>query len=138
MDLKSGFYQVKLDEDSIKYASFVVPNGQFEFLRPPFGLKNCPAIFQRFVAGIFKDFLERNEIVIYVDDIVVTSKTVEEHIVILGKIWDRLASYRLKIKRSVSLPLKKYNVWGVRCQRTALRLHQDTWSQQETTPSRKS
>lgn len=34
------------------------------------------------------------------DDIVVTSKTVEEHIVILGKIWDRLASYRLKIKRS--------------------------------------
>lgn len=70
MDLKSGFYQVKLEKDSVKYTSFVVPNGQYEFLRLPFGLKNGPAIFQRFIAGIFRDFLDRNKIVIYMDDIV--------------------------------------------------------------------
>lgn len=98
MDLKSGFYQVKLDEDSTKYTSFVVPNGQYEFLRLPFGLKNGPAIFQRFIAGIFQDFLEKNEMVIYMDDIVIASKTLEEHIILLEKSLSRLATYGLKLK----------------------------------------
>lgn len=98
MDLRSGFYHVRLEEESVKYTSFVVPSGQYEFLRLPFDLKNGPAVFQRFIAGIFQDFLKRGEMVVYMDDIVISSKTLEEHIQLLGEILDRLAMYGLQIK----------------------------------------
>lgn len=45
LDMKSGFYHIKMAEDSIKYTSFVTPLGQFEFLRMPFGLTNAPCEF---------------------------------------------------------------------------------------------
>lgn len=74
LDLMSGFFQIKMAEDSIKYTSFVVPNGQYEFLRMPFGLKNGPSIFQRFITKILKEFIERNEIMVYMDDIIIGNK----------------------------------------------------------------
>ena len=46
IDLKSAFNQVSVDEESIKYTSFVTPVGQYEHLVMPFGLKNAPAVFQ--------------------------------------------------------------------------------------------
>lgn len=45
LDLKNGFYYVKMSEYSIKYTAFVTPIGQFEFLRMPFGLTNAPRVF---------------------------------------------------------------------------------------------
>lgn len=42
LDLKDGFFHVRVDEASVKYTSFVVPDGQFKFLRVPFGLCNAP------------------------------------------------------------------------------------------------
>jgi Reverse transcriptase (RNA-dependent DNA polymerase). len=54
LDLKNGFYHVKMSECSIKYTSFVTPFGQFEFQRMPFGLTNAPRVFQRFVNAVLK------------------------------------------------------------------------------------
>lgn len=68
LDLKSGFHQVKVADDSVKYTAFVTPNGQYEYKRMPFGLKKAPSVFQRFINTVFKDLVDGGLIVIYMDD----------------------------------------------------------------------
>ncbi|QRN45547.1 P3 [Paper mulberry vein-banding virus] len=75
-DLKAGFHQVAMAEESIPWTAFVVPQGLFEWLVMPFGLKNAPAIFQR---KMDKCFEHCSNIVAYIDDILVFSETKEEH-----------------------------------------------------------
>jgi len=71
IDLKNGYFHVFLNEESVKYTSFVTPLGQFDFLR-----KN----FQRFVYKIFDDMMRENKVVVYMDDIMVASKVINEHL----------------------------------------------------------
>ncbi|KAI3762450.1 hypothetical protein L1987_52880 [Smallanthus sonchifolius] len=66
-DLKSGFHQVAMAEDSIEWTTFLVPKGLYEWLVMPFGLKNAPAIFQRKMDECFKGIEEF--IAVYIDDI---------------------------------------------------------------------
>ncbi|GFT44864.1 retrovirus-related Pol polyprotein from transposon 412 [Trichonephila clavipes] len=49
LDLRNGFFHVDVDEDCRKYTSFIVPDGQFEFNKVPFGLSTSPGVFQRYV-----------------------------------------------------------------------------------------
>lgn len=53
LDLKNAFHHVNVSEESIKFTSFVTHNGQYEYLKMPFGLKNSPATFTRFINLIF-------------------------------------------------------------------------------------
>jgi len=55
LDLKHGYFHVLVDSESIKYTSFMTPLGNFKFMRMPMGLKNAPAVFQRFINKIFAD-----------------------------------------------------------------------------------
>lgn len=98
LDLKNGFHQLKMDEQSVKYTAFVTPNGQYEYTRMPFGLKNGPAVFQRFVTNIFRDMIEAGELIIYIDDILIATNGVESHLKILKKVFERLLEYGLEIK----------------------------------------
>lgn len=59
---------------SIKYTSFVVPDGQYEFLRVLFGLCNSLSVFQRFVNNVFKNLMRRKIVLIYMDNLIVLSK----------------------------------------------------------------
>lgn len=59
-----------MDEASVKYTSFIVSDGQYEFLRVPFGLCNSSSIFQKFVNAIFKELVKRKIVLIYMDDLV--------------------------------------------------------------------
>ncbi|GFX90889.1 retrovirus-related Pol polyprotein from transposon 412 [Trichonephila clavipes] len=61
LDLRKGFFHVDVDKDCRKYTSFIVPDGQFEFNKVPFGLSTNPGVFQRYVSSIFRD-LTRKEL----------------------------------------------------------------------------
>ncbi|GJX86864.1 Orf y [Tanacetum coccineum] len=76
-DLKSGFHQVAMEEESIPWTAFLAPGGLYEWLVMPFGLKNAPAVFQRKMDKCFKGM--EAFIAVYIDDILVFSKNEEEH-----------------------------------------------------------
>jgi len=80
LDLKNGFFHVKVDEESRKYTSFVVPTGQYEFMRMPFGLCNSPAIFQKYINAIFKDLIYKGIVLTYMDDLVIPSQDTKQAI----------------------------------------------------------
>ena len=90
IDIKSAFWQVPLSESSKEVTAFTVPGrGLFQFRRMPFGLSNAPATWQRIVDTIFGPELEPN-VMVYLDDIVITSVTFSEHLKLLEIIFDRL------------------------------------------------
>ena len=100
LDLKSGYWQVKMDEDSKAFTAFSVgPLGFYECEHMPFGLTNAPATFQRLMESCLGD-LHLNWCIIYLDDIIVFSKTPEEHIQRLRGVFTKLASAGLKLKPS--------------------------------------
>lgn len=76
LDLRMGYHQVEMSEESIKYSSFVIPSGQYEYLRLPFGLTNAPRQFQRIMLKIFKDI---PYVKVFLDDILIFSSSEEEH-----------------------------------------------------------
>lgn len=76
IDLSMGYHQIELDKKSQKYSSFVTQYGQYEFTRVPFGLTNAPRVFQR----VIRKLLGHLKFVrTFLDDILVFSKTREEH-----------------------------------------------------------
>ncbi|CAK9802814.1 Transposon Tf2-6 polyprotein [Anthophora quadrimaculata] len=74
LDLENGFFHVKVNKQSRKYTAFIVPDGQYEFLRVPFGLCNSPAVFQRFINAVFKELIRDKTILLYLDDLIIPSK----------------------------------------------------------------
>jgi len=89
LDLKNGYLQVPLEESAVPKTAIITPFGLFEFLRMPFGLKNAGMTFQRYMDRIFNglDF-----IFIYIDDILVASKSRKEHMVHLREVLNKLRS----------------------------------------------
>lgn len=96
LDLKSGFNQIPMAEGSIKYTSFVAPDGQYEYLRVPFGLKNGPSVFQRFINRIFSN------LIFYMDDILIASADLKSHLEILWEVLIILRSHGLKLNLNKS------------------------------------
>ncbi|XP_076278424.1 uncharacterized protein LOC143208164 [Lasioglossum baleicum] len=98
LDLKDGFFHIRMDEESIKYTSFVTPLGQYEYVRMPFGLKGAPLKFQRYVTQIFKKHIDSGEISIYMDDFLIATETIEQHLQILEKVFKLLVANRLELR----------------------------------------
>ena len=107
LDLVSGFWQVEMaPEDRDKTAFTVGGGGLYRFLTMPFGLCNAPATFQRLMEHTLKG-LQWETAVLYIDDIVVFSDTVESHYQRLGAVLDRLKKAGLKLKPSKCQLLRK-------------------------------
>lgn len=71
LDLRNGFFHVNIAEDSRKFTSFVTPDGQFEFLKTPFGLCNSPTSFLRFIDEVFGDLVRKKIVLTYMDDLII-------------------------------------------------------------------
>ena len=100
VDLKSGFWQVKMNEESHQYTTFTVGSlGVYEFLRMPFGLCNAPATFQRLMQNTLGE-LNLTYALIYLDDVIIFSKTEEEHLIRLRAVLERFRENGLKLKPS--------------------------------------
>ena len=100
MDLKSGFWQVKMDEESRQYTAFTVGSmGVYKFLRMPYGLCNAPATFQHLMQNCLGE-LNLTSALIYLDDVIIYSKTEEEHLVRLRAVLEPFMENGLKLKPS--------------------------------------
>ena len=106
LDLAQGFHQIEMDPQSIEKTAFTVNNGHFEYMRMPFGLKNAPATFQRMMDEILREYLYKFCFV-YMDDVVVFSKSLSEHIDHIRVIFKKFRETNLKIQLDKSEFLSK-------------------------------
>ena len=96
LDLAHGYFQVTMHPESVAKTAFRVPWGLYEFTRMPQGLMNSPSTFQRIMELIFGD-MNLSELILYLDDVLVFSKTVPEHIERLEKVFQQFHQHGLKL-----------------------------------------
>lgn len=96
LDLKSGYYQIEVEEADKPKTAFVCPLGFWEFNRMPQGVTNAPGTFQRLMEKCMED-INLREVLVFLDDLIIFSETLEEHERRLLKVLSRLREYGLKL-----------------------------------------
>ena len=86
-DLSAGYHHIPLDKSSIPKTAFNLPFGKYEYIKVPFRLAQAPAYLQELMTGILKDF---NFAKAYLDDIIIFSRTAEEHLSYIRKVFEKL------------------------------------------------
>lgn len=97
LDLAHAYQQVPLDETARKYVTINTQKGLFQYTRLPFGVSSAPAIFQRTMDNLLQGI---PQVCVYLDDILVTGKSTEEHLKNLEEVLSRLKNAGMHLKRS--------------------------------------
>ena len=97
MDLASAYLQIPLDEESKEYTTINTHKGLFCYNRLPFGVASAPSIFQRVMDNLLQGL---KHVCVYLDDILITGATEEEHLQNLDTVLTRLESAGMKVKRT--------------------------------------
>ncbi|GBB96358.1 hypothetical protein RclHR1_27350003 [Rhizophagus clarus] len=100
LDLAAGFHQVEMAEEDKEKTAFICSKGLYEYNVMPFGLKNAPGTFQRLMDEILSEYIGEF-VVVYIDDIMIYSKSFEEHMEHLEKVLRKLK------EKNIILKLKK-------------------------------
>ncbi|GFU78637.1 retrovirus-related Pol polyprotein from transposon 17.6 [Trichonephila clavipes] len=96
MDLRSGYWQIEIDEADREKTAFITPEGLYEFKVMPFGLCNAPATFERMMDNLLRHF-KWTMCLCYLDDIIVFSETFEDHLIRLRLVLKCLQEAGLKL-----------------------------------------
>lgn len=96
LDLKSGYYQIEMEEADKQKTAFVCPLGFWEFNRMPQGITNAPSTFQRLMEKCMGE-MNLKEVLVFIDDLIIFSSTLEEHEQRLKRVLQRLKEYGLKL-----------------------------------------
>lgn len=99
IDLKNGFFHVDVEPESRKYTAFVTHNGQFHFLKAPFGLCNSPPVFQRFINQIFRPLVKEGIVLVYLDDVIILATSEREAIERLELVLQLASDYGLSLNK---------------------------------------
>ena len=99
LDAFQGYNQIPLALDDQKKTAFVTPTGNYHYKIMPFGLKNAGSMYQRMMTKMFEPQLGKN-IEVYIDDMVVKSKVVLEHVGDLRNIFEILRKHKLRLNAS--------------------------------------
>lgn len=99
IDLRSGYHQVRIKVEDISKNLFRTRYGHYEFTVVPFGLSNAPIVFMCLMNGVFRDYLDKF-VIVFLDDILVYSKSEEEHEQHLKMVLQVLREHRLYAKVS--------------------------------------
>ena len=101
LDLASGYWKIRVAPESREKTAFTTPQGLYEFLVMPFGLTNAPAAFQRLMQRVLAGLNPEagpDFVAVYIDDVLVFSRTVEEHLSHLEAVIQRIVQAGLKLK----------------------------------------
>ncbi|GJV92483.1 putative reverse transcriptase domain-containing protein [Tanacetum coccineum] len=99
IDLRSGYHQLTVHEDDIPKTAFRTRYGHFKFTVMPFGLTNAPAIFMDLINRVCRPYLDKF-VIVFIDDILIYSKTQEEHVEHLRLVLELLKKEKLYAKFS--------------------------------------
>ena len=109
LDLCTGYHHIPLDKSSIPKTAFNSTFGKYKYVKVPFRLAQAPAYFQELMTGILKDFPFA---IAYLDDIIIFSKTPQEHLSHICMVFEKLRIANLSMKKSnVFFSQRKYNIW---------------------------
>ncbi|XP_023205547.1 uncharacterized protein LOC106700194 [Xiphophorus maculatus] len=97
LDLQCGYWQISVDPNDRCKTAFITRYGLYEYTRMPFGLCNAPGTFQRAMELVLRGF-QWKILLIYLDDIIVLGRGVEQNLQHLADVFERLHSYGLKLK----------------------------------------
>ncbi len=97
MDLKAGFHQIPIAKHDQDKSAFIYPGGFFKWLFMPFGLRNAPSCFQKLMDKVLRP-IPKSEAEVYIDDLLLKSRSFQQHLKVAIKVLEQLKQYNLLVK----------------------------------------